>query len=97
MIYFKIHEQHGEKLVAACDREIMGKTVSQGVIEFKIDKKFYGEKLINVEDFIALLNDATSANLMGNIVVDAAIENGLVDENCVLEIAGIKHAQIVVI
>ncbi len=97
MIYFKIHEQQGEKLVAACDREIMGKTISQGVIEFKVDKRFYGDTLINVKDFTALLKDATSANLMGNKVVDAAIECGLVDRDCVLEVAGIKHAQIVVI
>ena len=95
MIYFKIHEQEGERLVAACDREIVGRTFSEGVIQFKIDKKFYGTELIGVEDFIAVLNGATTANLMGDKVVDAAITNGFVDSDCVLEIEGIKHAQIV--
>jgi hypothetical protein len=95
MIYLKIHKQEGENLVAACDREIMGKTFSDGAIRFKIEKKFYGTELIKIEEFIAVLKDATTANLMGNKVVDAAIDNGFVDKNCVLEIAGIKHAQIV--
>ena len=40
MIYFKIHRQGGEKLVAACDREIMGRTFSEGEIYFKIGYKF---------------------------------------------------------
>ena len=97
MLYFKIHEWQGEKLVAACDREISGKTFSEGEVRFKIDKKFYGDNLIKMEDFISILEDATTANLMGNKVVSYAVDRGFVDGDCVLKIAGIKHAQIVVV
>ncbi len=97
MIYFKIHELEGEKLIAACDAEIMGKTFTDGEIEFEIDNRFYGKDLISADEFIALLEDATSANLMGSNVVDKSIDAGFVDKNSVMEIAGVKHAQIVVI
>lgn len=97
MIYFKIHEHQGEKLVAACDREIMGKTFSEGEIQFKIDEKFYGTELIKIKDFISILENSTAANLMGKRTVNAAIDHGFVDKDCVIGIAGIKHAQIVVV
>jgi hypothetical protein len=41
------------------------------------------------------LENATIANLVGEIAVKCAIELGLIDPECVIKIKGIPHAQMV--
>ncbi len=97
MFCIKTHRKEGDVLVAACDKDILGKTIRHGELELEVKKTFYHEEECGVEELIAALKEATVANLMGNRVVDAAIEHGFVDEDNVRDINGIKHAQIVLV
>jgi len=92
----KIHRREGEVLVAACDRDALGKTFSEGEFELRVESRFYGEEAKRIEDVLDALQDASIGNLTGNEVVNAAICAGYVEEGCVLSIGGVKHAQFVV-
>lgn len=95
-IYLKIHKIENEVIVAACDKEILEKKFSQGELQLNVNTGFYCGELKDIGELSNALNDATIANLTGNNVVNFAIDRGFINEENVLEIAGIKHAQIVV-
>ena len=46
---------------------------------------------------MSYLRLATIANLVGEEVVRIAVEEGFIDESCVLRVDGIPHAQMVLI
>ncbi len=96
-MYLKIHKKQGEAVVAACDRELLGKTLSEGEMEFEVLEKFYGGDLADISRLPAVICEATIANLVGNKVVEKAVEGGFVEKDKIIEIAGVKHAQVIVI
>lgn len=83
-------------IVAACDKEILGKKFTQGELQLEVNKGFYYGELKDIGELFNAMNDATIVSLTGNNVVDSAVGHGFVDEENILEISGIKHAQIVV-
>jgi len=97
MIYVKIYREQKEFIVAACDEEILGGSFSEGELKLDVKEDFYMGELMDIDKIGELLSMATIANLSGNKVVDKAIELGFIDEENVLNIAGIKHAQMVLI
>ncbi len=84
-------------LVAACDKEIIGKTFTQGDKCINVSKNFYCGELMPVLNLSDMLSEATIANLTGNNVVDYALSLKCVDEQHVIEISGIKHAQVILL
>ena len=95
MIYVKIHRSGNDILLAACDKEVLGNTLTNGEFCLNVDEKFYEDMLVDVEELAELMAEATIANLTGNEVVEKAVELGFVDKDCVMEISGVKHAQTV--
>jgi len=94
-MYLKIHNIPGQgSLLAACDAELLGKTLTSPLCDVEIDPYFYGDTRATEEEFLEALSGVCSANLMGKRVCDVAIKAGLLDlESCLL-IAGVPHAQI---
>jgi len=91
---FKIYEIDTRTILAVCDKEHLGKTFEQGELCFKASEKFYGGEEITSEDLEKLLGQVDSANLFGNKCVDIALKKGLISEKSVINICGVKHAQI---
>lgn len=83
-------------MVSVCDEELLGSTVSdEGLgIEFRVGEPFYGGDLVDLDEALDLIRRSTSANLVGNRIVAAAIESGLARPEGILLIGGVKHAQI---
>ncbi len=92
-IYMKVYTVYNEVLVAACDAELIGKTLREGEIEFHVSKEFYADVLGDEEMLKKHLAKATIANLVGHKAVKCGIEMGMIDEENILKIAGIPHAQ----
>jgi hypothetical protein len=89
-------KKFGQKvLLAACDAELLGKTIKEENIEFKVKKEFYKGYKTNVNKAIDLIEQATIINLTGCNVVNKAIERGYVHPEAVIQINNIPHAQIV--
>ena len=83
-----------ETLLAACDKELLGKKLKFGEVDFEIKESFYFEKFIGCDELINLLKEASMVNLIGSKVVGHLVEKGIVNRNSVKLIDGVPHIQI---
>ena len=97
MFYLKVHDVPGEVLVAVCDKATLGKTFSSGKLQMQVNERFYKGALASEDEALEALERATIANLVGNLIVEKAVEHSLVSAESVIEIGGVKHAQMVCI
>jgi len=82
-------------LLAMCDVELLGKTLREGKIVFKVKEEFYKGTKVNIEEAITMIENSTIVNMIGKNIVQKAIEKGYVHPEAVLNIDGIPHAQII--
>ncbi len=90
MIYVKIHKN----VIAMCDEDLIGKKFEDDHRQIDVSERFYKGELVDEKKVIELLEKGTNLNLFGNNVVDIAIKSGIVKEEEVIEIQGVKHVQI---
>ena len=93
-MFLKIHRSPQGDVVAACDRELMGKRLTHGDVEIVISESFYGSTPANEEEVRKALRDAGNINLMGKRVVRIAIDMELITEKGCIIFSGVPHAQI---
>jgi hypothetical protein len=84
-------------LVAVCDDDCVGNTYEDGDVSLTVTESFYaGEDAVkaDVEAVVEALGRATTANIVGENAVAAAVNAGLVEEANVLDLDGTRHAQL---
>jgi len=81
-------------IVAACDVELLGKSLVYGKIKFIVRKDFYGGSLVFLDEAMEILKLGTIINLVGEQIVNGALRHGLVHPNAIIDIAGVPHVQI---
>lgn len=95
MFWVKVFRTRQDLVVAICDDDILDRELTHNNIKVKVDKKFYGGKLVSEFVAVKLLEKASIANLFGKEIVAVAERNGfIIGENAIL-IDGIPHAQFV--
>ncbi len=82
-------------LLSICDADLLGKTLCEGKIVFRVKEDFYKGAKVNVDEAIVMIENSTIVNMVGKSVVKRAIEKGYVHPEAVLKINGVPHAQIV--
>jgi uncharacterized protein len=82
-------------LLCMCDIEILGRTLREGKIVFRVKEDFYKGARVDVDEAVSMIESSTIVNMVGKNVVKKAIERGFVHPEAVLQIEGIPHAQIV--
>ncbi|TFG96038.1 DUF424 family protein [Candidatus Thorarchaeota archaeon] len=92
-VYMRVSETHDHYIVAMCDKQLLGKTLIDGQIKFRVSEEFYGGDLVDPKTCISHLERATIANMVGKKAVQTAISAGLVHEQAILYIDGHPHAQ----
>ena len=97
MILCKIHVHEKDRILAACDEEILGMTFRGDGIKIKVSEVFYGGEPVSEDTFIERTKSATIINIVGNRAVERAVKEGLVSEECVMVIGEVKHAQVVIL
>jgi uncharacterized protein len=95
-IYLKSYSVNKEILVAACDSELIGRTFCEGELHLHVNEDFFKGQPADEHEVKKALEEATIANLVGKRSVTCGIDSGVVDENCVIMIGGVPHAQMVV-
>jgi len=95
MISIKIYRQGKDTLIGACDEKLIGKKFEEGKFQINVSKEFYDGQRITAEVLKRYLENATIANLVGKETIQCAIDLGLIDEDCIIRIKGIPHAQMV--
>jgi hypothetical protein len=93
-MYLKIYKNGGNVLVAACDKEVLGKTLKQGKTVVEISRVFYEGECVSEEKLQEALQGATTANLFGEKTIKCAIKCGFIDPDSVIIIECVPHAQI---
>lgn len=93
VIRIKRYDSGRERLVAACDAELVGRKLREGKLHLDVTPQFYDGFEASLDELEVLLRNATVANLVGEKVVSRAIELGYVAEENVLRIEGVPHAQ----
>ena len=81
-------------IVAACDAELLDKSLKYGKIKFIVRKDFYGGSLVVLEEAMEIIKIGTIINLVGEQIVNGALKHGLVHPNSVIDISGVPHVQI---
>jgi len=64
-------------------------------MEFVVAERFYGGRLVDIDEAIAILKNATTANLVGSTIIERAIKEGIIHPQAVITISKVPHAQIV--
>jgi hypothetical protein len=96
MFSCRSYETSGEKLLAVCDADLLGKTLEEGDLSLFVSPEFYGGRIVGKE-VLALARKSTIINAVGNKIVSLLIDNDMVSEKCVIKIKGVMHAQVVVV
>jgi len=90
----KIHEKFGFKILAVCDREILGKEYEFNDVKIKVLESFYFERIVERKELIKILKNESFdvINAFGNNIVDLLIELNLINKKNILIIGDQKHA-----
>ncbi len=94
-VYLNIRKIGENVLLAVCDCDLLGKTLQEGKIVFRIKDEFYKGRKASVEEAVGLIGNSTIVNLVGKTCVERAIAKGFVHPEAVIKIEGVPHAQIV--
>ena len=94
-IRVKVHRHGGDVLIAACDDDLIGRKLKDGELRLEVSDEFYGGDRGDEEMLLNRLSMATMANLVGEEVCRIAAEHDYIDRECVLNIEGVPHAQMI--
>ena len=93
-IYIKVHQAGGQVILAACDRELLGKTLQNGDLDFKVSIYFYGADLVNDDTFINIIKKVTCANIVGDHCMALLVDANIIDPAVVMKLGDVDHVQI---
>lgn len=82
--FVKIVTQENERLVAACDEEVMEMELLSHGVRIKVSKTFYGTELITEKELIDELKNCTSANVIGTRIINVLLKNRFIHEDAIL-------------
>ncbi len=86
-------EDNQEIIMGICDEDILG--FESG--DFKISEYFFKGELIEMEDALKKIDDATIINIFGKNIVSELIKRKLIENSSVKEIKKIPHVQIITV
>lgn len=94
-VFLRVYKDPKYTLVAACDSNLLGETFREGKLKLEVKPDFYRGVRATIVDALAAIDSADIANLVGETIVQAAVDRSLVDPSAVLNIGGVPHVQIV--
>lgn len=94
MISVKIHEVGGDVVLAACDSNLLGKKFKDGELRLEVSGSFYAEREIEPDELIELLENCTTANLVGKKVIGTYCEKNPEHKEAVIVIDGVPHLMV---
>lgn len=90
----KIHKTpDGKKVVAVCDKGLIGKKFKEKNIQLDLSSDFYNGKEMNEEEILELFKAAYIINLVGEKSIELGIKAGIIDKDNVIYVQKIPHAQ----
>jgi len=94
LVYARSYKTEKGTMVAACDKELLGRIFREGKLKLSLQTNFYGNAAVDLLEALVMLDGADILNLVGENIVRAAIEKGIVHPNAVISIEGVPHVQV---
>ncbi|MFX1303913.1 MAG: DUF424 domain-containing protein [Promethearchaeota archaeon] len=91
-VYLKVHNKNDIETVACCDEGLLNKVYKEGNLKIEISNQFFGGRLLDLEDAILILKEATFFNIVGEKIIKKAVECKLLPKEGVRFINGIPMA-----
>ena len=95
-MFLRIHRSaENREVVGICDRELLGRIITEGVLSLNINEAFFGNQSAPDEEIIRVMKTADNITIYGNYCVGLAIREGIIDEENCLRIGGVLVATII--
>lgn len=95
----KVHDSYRD-VVSVCDRDLIGKLISEGDFQLDLTGEFYKGDLMNEEELGRVIEagsmEDASFNIVGNRSVEIFLEKGLITDSGIKKIDGISFALVLV-
>jgi|GEM_PF-341245 len=93
-ISVKVYCKREDVLVVACDSELLGKKFTEGEMCLELSS-FYDGKKVSEKIFLEHMANATSANLVGEKTINAAVNAGFIGKENIIRVQGVPYAVMV--
>ncbi|OLS32592.1 MAG: hypothetical protein HeimAB125_07250 [Candidatus Heimdallarchaeota archaeon AB_125] len=84
VFFMKVIELNNERLVAACDKEVMEMELDSHGVKIKVSPKFYGEELVTQQELLDAVKYCTSANVIGINIIKLLVKYRMIHEDAIL-------------
>ena len=81
--------------MSVCDEDILGQTFTEGDITLHVKEDFYFKERAEENRLKTFFERATIINAVGEKIVELLVKEDLVDEDKILNVEGVPHAQVV--
>ena len=85
----KLTDYQKSPMLNICDANLLGKNIQKNDLVIKINKSYYGEKLVDKEEAKNLLQNSSIINMVGNETISLSVSLGIGSENGIKKIDGI--------
>lgn len=89
----KVHHTQNGTLVAICDGELLGKKFDEGLHQLDLMGDFFAGEEMDADHAGDILRNSYTFNLIGENSIKLGLKEEVIAENDVRKIAGIPHAQ----
>lgn len=91
-VYLKVHIKNDLETIACCDEELLNQVYKEGNLRIEISNQFFGGNLIDLEDALLIIKEATCFNIVGEKIIKKAVECKLLPKEGVRYINGVPMA-----
>jgi len=91
-VYLKIHRRNDIDTVACCDEDLLNKVFTEGNLRIEINSTFFGGDLLNINQAMEILKEASYFNIVGENITNHAIALQLLPKEGVRRINNIPMA-----
>lgn len=95
MIYIKVHQNPTGKILAVCDKELIGKTFEDSKLCLNVSERFYKGELVDDVKLIKLVKAYDNINIVGKNSINLFLKEKIITKDHVIKIKNIPHAQII--
>ncbi|PIN72583.1 hypothetical protein COV21_01705 [Candidatus Woesearchaeota archaeon CG10_big_fil_rev_8_21_14_0_10_45_5] len=93
----KQHKTENGTVLAVVDEKLAGKKFEEGRLQLDLSADFYNGEKVSEEELLQLMKSAYIINITGKKSVEIAIRNNFIEKDAIIVIAGIPHAQCVIL
>ena len=97
MIVKEHRHPDGRRVLAVCDKDILGKKFEENDLQIDLTGEFYKGEEVSEAQFTEIVKGAYTANFVGKGAIELGIKKGIIKKENIVIISGVPHAQAFVV